>query len=820
MPGVASSVFSSFSSILKGSVQQERVEDSSNAQLQYTGAVEPNQYQCFYDQSLIQPEPQPKTEIEPIAPAFYSPTDPNLIKPEANPLSPLHDSNLYRLKERKKHYAQIPGLNANNLNVSGSVLPNSPAPPTQQNPVPLIEQTQSKPNNSFSLSSFFGTPLLDKIQSTVLPKSDESSNTIPVDHSLPSPAFIDPSSHFQPEYQPSIPFIQSEGQIASNIVQPLQPSAPLAPPTLFNLNPYQQPPPPLHSTSEVSPLTTQLRQTHLSNQPVPTLTPSPAPITINSAPPIIAAESSSYRLRGKPLYKKPAQQSDYNTTPYNLNQAYSSTASLTGPPVAPPSIPSNIQIFNPSSFAAQSSSIEQLHSQSTPSPSQFGYTTQQAQLEQYYSTIDSSQPTLIEQEPPKSGPTPIQLFSPATVPGFALESQFFAPALESSVVSPTEQQPQQQQQVYFEQFQPKIEEPQGQPFVGIFPPSALSPIQVFNPAASPDQTALSTAFFPPTTSPPAPLVEQSPKQVYFDQFQPTPESGSELFGEVAPQSASPQIQLFSPGLSHLEESTSASLTPIQLFNPLAEQTHFEQIQSLAEENPPTAATATVADSYFPSSVPQLQSFFDQDIEPSIDAPFAYTQPAEVEQPLDTFQSSGVYTESIYSQSSLFSSTLAQTSGNSVNLEPEHSATNDFITDKELSNQFNSSDARDTISDIQTFVDATANNGQQNLFNDLPPLTEVQKDEQDKNFDFIRTNLLNKRIESIAGVNRADNENTESLSIASVTVEPASSAQSEISEYATDSIVVLLNRIGSIAESLQAPHTVSVFLFMKLRSRCY
>lgn len=65
----------------------------------------------------------------------------------------------------------------------------------------------------------------------------------------------------------------------------------------------------------------------------------------------------------------------------------------------------------------------------------------------------------------------------------------------------------------------------------------------------------------------------------------------------------------------------------------------------------------------------------------------------------------------------------------------------------------------------------------NFFNEPPPLSEIDENLQEKNFNFIRTNLLNKRIERIAN---AETASPETLSLASVCAEPASSAQSETS----------------------------------------
>lgn len=76
---------------------------------------------------------------------------------------------------------------------------------------------------------------------------------------------------------------------------------------------------------------------------------------------------------------------------------------------------------------------------------------------------------------------------------------------------------------------------------------------------------------------------------------------------------------------------------------------------------------------------------------------------------------------------------------------------------------------------------------QSFFNDPPLLTDVQENVQDSNYSLIRTNVLNKRIARIAQAENSltGQDSCETLSTASVIVEPPSSAQSEISEYVSE-----------------------------------
>lgn len=100
---------------------------------------------------------------------------------------------------------------------------------------------------------------------------------------------------------------------------------------------------------------------------------------------------------------------------------------------------------------------------------------------------------------------------------------------------------------------------------------------------------------------------------------------------------------------------------------------------------------------------------------------------------------------------------------------------------------------------------------QNFFNNPPPLSDTQEVVQDKNFNFIGTNLLNKRIEKIASAaTKTGADGSETLSIASYIVEPASSAQSEFSEYAEPSSIDIINRsVEKIYSSVAASAIVQV-----------
>lgn len=109
---------------------------------------------------------------------------------------------------------------------------------------------------------------------------------------------------------------------------------------------------------------------------------------------------------------------------------------------------------------------------------------------------------------------------------------------------------------------------------------------------------------------------------------------------------------------------------------------------------------------------------------------------------------------------------------------------------------------------------------QSFFNDPPLLTDVQENVQDSNYNLIRTNVLNKRIERIAQAenNLIAQDSSETLSIASVIVEPPSSAQSEISEYVSEPQPADVTS-QSVPESLQSTQVCIINKILNLALLC-
>lgn len=389
LPGVASSVLSSFSSILKGTTSNPSTDISSNPQAQYQEAD--TSYQCFYDPTTLvqqQQSTEQSAELAPIVtPTFYSPSDPSLlVRPEAS-LSPssVQSNNTYRLKERKIQYAPIPGLNANitnvppNLNASplpALVQPAQPAQPVQliQSPTPSVDYNQTKPANSFSLSSFFSAPLLDKIQSTVLQRQTETRQTYNTDFadnleqlSVSSPSADISSSQPLPAPQPfnpnqfntslprqqvqNAPVLSNPSSVPSNqppallnFFNPVSSSVPLntAQQLPFaqsqsNHNQFPSVPSPQSDSTFSAPPSASISPA-LSQHSIPSAYLPPS--QTSTLPPSGQSQPLSYRLQGKAHYKKPTQSifAEYNRP---------SAQVVPSPAIPQATSVQNVHIFNP-----------------------------------------------------------------------------------------------------------------------------------------------------------------------------------------------------------------------------------------------------------------------------------------------------------------------------------------------------------------------------------------------------------------------------------------------------------------------------------------
>ncbi|XP_055323400.1 uncharacterized protein LOC129578613 isoform X2 [Sitodiplosis mosellana] len=916
LPGVASSVFSSFSSILKGgrtSPYPPGKDSSSHTSADPSNYTEQlaenhetsttNQYQCFYDQSIQQQQQQQQLqqpETPAVVPTFYSPTDPTIQRPEASlsPSSENQSSNLYRLKERKKLYAPIPGL-ANNPNlISPNPIPSNSIPPNPSvSPSPGLSQPTAaaapSQNSSFSLSSFFsGAPLLDK----VLPKFPEPA--VNVDQGPSQPFFYSPSQQpaptasqfFNPnQFSASDPHQQNpHSSNEENFVHSTQPpfivSSVSAPPlqatlnqqptpppiatvTSFNLNPFQkpsvqqqQPAPRPPSTPQIFNVNASPLATESTQQVPPTIQPSIA------APPVAQffqpSPFSAPNLQQPPtIGSSKIHLAQSTPPPFSVGAPPLPTAISSTPqtPVATqPTQTSTAQFFNPNQFAAPSSQQPISSSGSFVQSNQpLGVNTpplqNQSSVQQPAVT-----PNLYNLNPYQNPSAPLQPPSASSSPALVQQT-----AIPNSYLPPSAAPPSSGQSVSYRlKGKPHYRQPNqavaqsqaANPSVLFFNPVPVQqPIatsnnfQIFNPlgfdnSQQPTQqasiAAIPSAQFP--SAPPALIPSQSVPSTQFPpsipqipiaqtppvQFPAVPVPQSESVAPPLP------VSVFNPfnQASSTPETSQVNLLekPVLSQPPLSENVAEDKPIALQQDYQQSAPPLSfiVPQDAFPS-LPINTSAISEPRKPLFSKPFTVRQTlssenvaevrfepikpeAEVEsepeppkQPviLDFFQSTpfdpfqqtqqnfnldnitpqalndsnantdsintGVQNLTLDTENNLITESAVQQSTEPIVFKPVETSTFDPISF--FNNNSTESVSRDSSNANELQI--------QSFFNEPPPLSETQENVQEKNFNFIRTNLLNKRIERIAN---AETASPETLSIASVIAEPASSAPSETS----------------------------------------
>lgn len=870
LPGVASSVLSSFSSILKGrtspysaattgeelhapvvtsssSPYPNQLQEGETERQENTSVV--NQFPSYYNQPIQEQTP----EVPPIAPTFYSPTDPLILRPEAS-LSPPsasgeNSSNLYRLKERKKLYAPIPGLNANNnsnpIPLNPPVSPSNQIPQNQLPPIPSVPSVApeinlpsvppANQNASFSISSFFnGASLLDK----VLPKQpDPSADISSAGESCSQQMFIDYSAQatataaFEPitishQSNPITPFSIStpSSQIHSVSSQSIPPpvlsnsfklnpfgSLPAQnqvaataaaaipstlPPTstahLFNIS-ATPPPPSLYSTNDlatnqpvnvITPPAPQFFNPNSTPQPVnaptfyqpplvvptvpvstnpnpfqtppnpspgpyqPSASPVPALVQQTPIPPTYLPQSvppsgqaTSYRLQGKAHYKKPTQSAQVPP-----NQFSSQTSQFFTPlPSAQPSIPaSNFQIFNPLAFD---------NSQQVP---------QQQQQQQQQVPVHPQQEPQTQAPSAQIQPSPIQTSHPTVSSGSTLPP----PPLPPSVSTPINEN--------FNLYRKQSSD------IGttVAPPPTNVLCTSFNQTQPRTDDSHQPIIAPPLSNvspiPPQPQPQPIISSAYSNPFQPT------VFNINAP----------APSLTVETVSEPPASAPVQLesFCQPAETKPSGEIPPVSTAVEQTASDNTTSTVNHPT----IQNFF----EPSTTFdPFQVTQnnfaldnttkqTLNIENKNLENVNSGIQSLALDNENNFIEDSVVNENINELNKANElntfdptsffTSNTNTTNNNNNINDHNNSND-NDSASDQCVKPIASNPNEFQNFFNEPPPLSDLQENVQENNFNFIRTNLLNKRIERIAN---AETASPETLSVASVIAEPGSSAPSE------------------------------------------
>lgn len=316
LPSVASSVFSSFSSILKGNSPTPNTSNDQHQTDAYNASPALVDVPLLHSSLSYQSE---ETAVPPVVPTFYSAQDippaPTLSPPPSNSSS----SNAYRLTTKRKIYAPAPGLSHQDNQSVPSAFP-SHAPPLpyttnepnfQVNPTTTFHDTavnQQPPNqnNKFSLTSFFATPLLEKITGSSSSHTQETPiAAVPDVFAVQSTNTVAPANTVNPGFYGTHP--------ASEYIQPTfpaeqQPIQSSTPPLFFN--PVQQ-----QNLTTVNQTQSSVYGAIESVSNISSIPPSSIPPS--SVPPLTVPPSgnvSSYRLRGKPHYKNPLS-STATTTP-------------------------------------------------------------------------------------------------------------------------------------------------------------------------------------------------------------------------------------------------------------------------------------------------------------------------------------------------------------------------------------------------------------------------------------------------------------------------------------------------------------------------
>lgn len=348
LPTVASTVFSTFSNILKGAAGQDMPSAESNVD---TSSINPSIHQQYsspldelYNYQMSHPN-----QVESVSqtPLFISPQDvpnPNQTVQSSVPQS---GQNTFRLGgQKKKIYAPVPGLSTSANQASPMTMQNVPPTinPQQQElqdpPQPSFyqqsfpEQIQRPPSvhmatptapemppypdlsyeigfpqpqefrqfseppstqssqSKFSLSSFFATPLLERFQGKQEPQKQQPEFfTPPVPYQNPQPSFG------QTPLAPQVQTFPNPGQFN------MTPSVP-NPPGFFQ--PNVQPMPSITPPAQIP--------FGVGSTPPPAVTQNPPLISASAVPPKVASTGSGYRMnKGRPVYAKPNLIAESNT---------------------------------------------------------------------------------------------------------------------------------------------------------------------------------------------------------------------------------------------------------------------------------------------------------------------------------------------------------------------------------------------------------------------------------------------------------------------------------------------------------------------------
>uniref|UniRef100_A0A1Q3FIX4 Putative phosphatidic acid-preferring phospholipase a1 n=1 Tax=Culex tarsalis TaxID=7177 RepID=A0A1Q3FIX4_CULTA len=609
LPNVASTVFSTFSRVIKGTSpgpQQQPPQTPAYVPQPVEAAAVP----AAYDYSHQPQDSAGYPEVTPVAPTFFNPgtVGPAVPPPAAIPVG---GSNSYRLGgAKKKTYAHIPGLS------SAGPLPTVVKAP-EQVPIPEVTESQPEPQPAKGGLSFFEKipNLLEKIPKPVGFASTASQPEVaapsPIDYFGGQPPVVQPSygppevpplnqprpPSGEPETLPPPPTFFSPGQIASvpNLPQnqpsknpysssrlsrgvglyknPLVPPAPVAAPTFL---PNQEPPrsffqPPLPAEHPAQP------------QPTPT----PDTVLSNSRP---HSALSSSQLFAAATFEPAPEPAETKTV---LDSRSKSTENVLSPPPRP-----NSNLSEPAGLFIESRPLS-VFKQPEPAPEA-----------NFFNPTPFNQPQQVQPPPPTTGSlgsNPYNLQKtrkPAyAVPPSLAPANFFQPA--ANFFNPPAQ---------VALFNPAPVEP---PPAAFFNPQPEPPASIFNPVPVEPvvQTPPPAAFFNPITVPtPAPQT-QSPVSNDFNAnpnlIAPVPVKTQDINANLpSQQPPAPTTQV---------NDLNANFFNLQLAAPPAQAPPTNPVDFFNTPEQPTATGQTQS-----SSVP-LFSFFGQPERPAHPPP--PTQPA-------------------------------------------------------------------------------------------------------------------------------------------------------------------------------------------------
>lgn len=727
-----------------------------------TASQQPQPPQLQYQPPQAQYQP-PQPQYQPPQPQYQPPQpqyQPNPVdnqKSSAFSLTSLFGST----KPLLEKFSQVTGINQpasseyqqqpyEEFSGIGSAAPFTSVPPTQVDgpatytePIPVNPNlfntnplTKSIPLSQHQISSAIQTPYQPtSFFNPSVPIAQEV-------NSLPPSQFYNPNQ-FQSSQPPPVSFFNPTQSVPVNSLhsQPTQSipptSSPLNPPTNEAL------------TRCVYPISNQFQP----NSPGALPPPSIAPPSGTSA--------GNYRLKGKPLYKAPVD-------------AFGTTPVIPGvfPPTQAPTQP--ISLFNP--------------------------VTDTVNPQSNFYTPATSQPELFT--PSATEPTTNQPSLFATSAAAAIQPSLGNPVYNQPSISPISSAP-----LTF--FATGINENIEPSSINLYSaPPTVVPTSIPNQFASPPPGQLFSTSVAPITQISDPLSENQFLQVTDAIVEDRQDDDSPPPEEQPPPPASQKdfISIEEPPPPEIEQSLVCeppastsyfSAPPVgQLFQPFAapvdgpcpQNTNAISAAELSAENVTSQFTSNVSQSSLSYQFSQFNL--------SASAPLISQENS---------RRSSVASATHGLASTFFADSSSQESSNWFNpiakpvtvantfqplVTPANVDLNENPTRPQLIDPVNffnqpehQNNNRSAVPAAQTPQDISNNFQIQNFFNNPPLLSDTQTSEQDRNFNYYETNLINKRLHNITTTQSAAAETETTGSFSSNLVEPASSAQSEFSEYA-------------------------------------